>query len=389
MSHTQEHKPRGNLQEGFTLMEIVIVMAMLVVVLVTAYNIFLNCIETERKVEELSVPEKVGEGILTLMRRDLAGAVFKGCTETLDNQVFVGLDNPGQDGDADSLYFVTTVDPTPREEDVADWENIRALTMIGYRLEANQNSAYTLYRKEIVEFGRQDITNAPGLNYNVYDKVKSLNIEFFDGYEWFTDWDSVAAIEEQQRLQQQQQDDLRGGTNSNIPTVNNPAEGDEELLGEVQQQAAPIPTAVRITLEIYSGTGNKLNERNDQPVVRKFTTLVPLLASKRLALPIDDEALAGEGGAGGGRAGDGGQDGAVNTFGADLTKKGRGERGKGSLRDKLAERPGRGAGRGQGRGGRNPAPGIRDKALNALKNNQPSGGRTNTFGSGKRGGGGG
>ena len=387
MSHTQEHKPRGDLQEGFTLMEIVIVMAMLVVVLVTAYNIFLNCIETEKKIEELSVPEKVGEGILTLMRRDLAGAVFKGCTEALDNQVFVGLDNPGQDGDADSIYFVTTVDPTPREENLDDWENIRTLTVVGYRLEANQNLGYTLYRKEIVEFGRQDITNAPGLNYNVYDKVKSLNIEFFDGYEWFTDWDSVAAIEEQLRLQQQEQDDLRGGTNSNIPTVNPAAaEGDEELLGEVQQQAAPIPTAVRVTLEIYSGTGDELNERNGQPVVRKFTTLVPLLASKRLALPIEDEALAGEGGAAGGRAGGDGQDGAVSTFGADLTKQGRGERGKGSLRDKLAERPGRGSGRSQGRGGRNPAPGIRDKAVNALRKNLPAGARTNTFGAGKRGG---
>ena len=388
MSNTQEHQPRGDLQEGFTLMEIVIVMAMLVVVLVTAYNIFLNCIETEKKIEELSVPEKVGEGILTLMRRDLAGAVFKGCTEALNKQVFVGLDNPGQDGDADSIYFVTTVDPTPREENLADWENIRTLTMVGYRLEANQNSAYTLYRKEIVEFGRQDITNAPGLNYNVYDKVKSLNIEFFDGYEWFTDWDSAAAIEEQQRIQQQEQNDLRGGTNSNIPTVSNPgaAEGDEELLGEVQQQAAPIPTAVRVTLEIYSGTGDELNERNGQPVVRKFTTLVPLLASKRLPLPIEDEALAGEGGAGGGRAGGDGQDGAVSTFGADLTKQGRGERGKGSLRDKLAERPGRGSGRGQGRGGRNPAPGIRDKAANALRKNLPAGARTNTFGTGKRGG---
>ena len=388
MSNTQEHKPRGDLQEGFTLMEIVIVMAMLVVVLVTAYNIFLNCIETEKKIEELSVPEKVGEGILTLMRRDLAGAVFKGCTEARDNPVFVGLDNPGQDGDADSIYFVTTVDPTPREENLNDWENIRTLTMGGYRLEANQNSANTLYRKEIVEFGRQDITNAPGLNYNVYDKVKSLNIEFFDGYEWFTDWDSVAAIEEQQRLQQQEQDDLRGGTNSNIPTVSNPAaaEGDEELLGEVQQQAAPIPTAVRVTLEIYSGTGDELNERNGQPVVRKFTTLVPLLASKRLALPIEDEALAGEGGAGGGRAGGNGQDGAVSTFGADLTKQGRGERGKGSLRDKLAERPGCGSGRSQGRGGRNPAPGIREKAVNALRKNLPAGARTNTFGAGKRGG---
>ncbi|HBO52278.1 MAG TPA: hypothetical protein DD471_09870, partial [Planctomycetes bacterium] len=92
------------------------------------------------------------------------------------------------------------------------------------------------------------------------------------------------------------------------------------------------------------------------------------------------------GGAGGGRAGGDGQDGAVSTFGADLTKQGRGERGKGSLRDKLAERPGRGSGRGQGRGGRNPAPGIRDKAVNALRKNLPAGARTNTSGAGKRGG---
>lgn len=386
INNRQKHRARNSLQGGFTLMEVVIVMAMLGFVLGSAYQIFINCIETERKVEEITIPEKVGEGILTLMRRDLAGAVFKGATQALDNQVFVGIDNPGQDGDADTIYFLTTVDPTPREDAQVDWENIRTLTMIGYRLESNQNSAYTLYRKEILEFGQHDVTNAPGVNYNVYDKVKSLNIEFFDGYEWSADWDSVAAIEEQQRLQQEQ-DDLRSGTNSNIPRVSDPAaaEGDEELLGEVQQQAAPIPIAVRIELEIYSGIGNKLNEKNDQPVVRKFTTLVPLLASRRLALPIEDEMLAAEGGAGGGRAGGGGEDGAVSTFGADLTK-GRGERGKGgSLRDKLAERPGRGSGRGSGRGGRNPAPGIRDKAVNALKNRLPSGGGTKSFGGGKRG----
>ena len=101
---------------GFTLIEVVIVMAVLGGVLMMTYNIFLNCLNTARKVAKDTVPEKVGEGILTLMRRDLSGAVFKGCTEALDKQVFIGEDRPGQDGDEDSVHFVSTVDPTPRED---------------------------------------------------------------------------------------------------------------------------------------------------------------------------------------------------------------------------------------------------------------------------------
>ena len=384
------HASTNTRRMGFTLMEIVVVMAVLGGVLIVSYRIFLNCLETARRVEKDTVPEKVGEGILTLMRRDLSGTVFKGCTEALDKQVFIGENRPGQDGDEDSIHFVSTVDPTPRE-DLLEWENIRTLTMVNYRLEPNQVTnypAYTLYRKEILDFARRDISNMPGLNYSVYDKVKSLNIEYFDGYEWFESWDSVFAIEEQQRLQQEQEEgDLRGGVNNNIPRVSGEAaQGDEESLGEVEQQAAPIPTAVRIELEIYSVTNNKVDEKNGEPVVRKFTTLVPLLASRRLAIPIDDEMLAADGGAGGGRAGGEGDAAVTTTFNADLRGQ-RGEgRGKESLRDRLTERPSRGTGRGNRGGGRNAAAGLRERATNALKGRLPSGGGTSVSGKGGRGG---
>jgi type II secretory pathway component PulJ len=386
----RNHASTDTRRMGFTLMEVVIVMVVLGGVLIVSYRIFLNCLETARRVEKDTVPEKVGEGILTLMRRDLSGTVFKGCTEALDKQVFIGEDRPGPDGDEDSIHFVSTVDPTPRE-DLLEWENIRTLTMLNYRLEPNQVTnypAYTLYRKEILDFARRDISNMPGLNYSVYDKVKSLNIEYFDGYEWFHDWDSVAAIEQQQRLQQEQEEgDLRGGVNSNIPRVSGEiAQGDEESLAEVAQQAAPIPTAVRIELEIYSVTNNKVDEKNGKPVVRKFTTLVPLLASRRLAIPIDDEMLAADGGVGGGGAGGEGDAAVTTTFNADLRGK-RGEgRGKESLRDRLTERPSRGTGRGNRGGGRNAAPGLKERATNALKGRLPSGGGTSVFGKGGRGG---
>ena len=100
------------------------------------------------------------------------------------------------------------------------------------------------------------------------------------------------------------------------------------------------------------------------------------------ALPIY-EMLAADGGAGGGRAGGEGDAAVTTTFNADLRGQ-RGEgRGKESLRDRLTERPSRGTGRGNRGGGRNAAPGLRERATNALKG---SGGGTSVFGKGGRGG---
>ena len=109
----RNHASANTRRMGFTLMEVVIVMAVLGGVLIVSYRIFVNCLDTARRVEKDTVPEKVGEGILTLMRRDLSGTVFKGCTEALNKQGFIGEDRHGQDGDEDSIHFVSTVDPTP------------------------------------------------------------------------------------------------------------------------------------------------------------------------------------------------------------------------------------------------------------------------------------
>ena len=273
-----------------------------------------------------------------------------------------------------------------------EWDNLRTLTVVGYMLRPNQLSSkyptYTLYRKEMIDFAKRDITNAPGLNYSIYDKVKSLRIEYFDGYEWFPEWDSRENIERMMLLQEEENN--LAGTRSNIPRVTGDVAADEEGLPiDQEQQAAAIPVAVRIELEIYSGTGDEIlekgkNNNNKNPVVNTYRTMVPLLASRRISIPIEDEDIAAAGGAAGGPAGAAGADGAVNTFGADLTKEGRGKgRGKGSLRDRLTERGGRGAaGRGRNLGGRNAAAGLKDRALNAVKGAGGAAGATRSFGKG-------
>ena len=49
-THRHDNDPAGSRQGGFTLIEVVIALGMLVMVLVMSYQIFSNCIDTERRV---------------------------------------------------------------------------------------------------------------------------------------------------------------------------------------------------------------------------------------------------------------------------------------------------------------------------------------------------
>jgi prepilin-type N-terminal cleavage/methylation domain-containing protein len=362
---------------GFTLIEVVVVLLLLVITLTTSYQIFNNCLRTEKEVERLTLPEKVGEGILALMRRDIAGCFYKGATAALGNQVFEGIDAAGPSGGEDKLFFLTTVNPKPRE-DLREWESIRTVCVVGYYLVPNQASGrvptYTLLRKETVDFSANGIVDAPGMNYVVYDKVKSLDVWYFDGYEWFPEWRSEDWIRDLEELAAAQadaearaQDRIDRVTNSNTglagrsgrgsPTAGTGAAGaagstrpgsratgartagrgtsaaaggiaepGEVTEDPLEELTAPIPVAVRVELEVYAAVGHEILEARGEPVVRRFTTLVPILAARRLKLEIEDleaELGAATGGAGGG----GGSGGAVSTFGADLTEQMRGRGG--------------------------------------------------------------
>ena len=53
---------------------------------------------------------------------------------------------------------------------------------------------------------------APGLNLEIYDKVKSLDFEYFDGYVWLAEWSSEEQILAQEQLlleEAQRQEELQ------------------------------------------------------------------------------------------------------------------------------------------------------------------------------------
>ena len=45
-------------------------MTLLIMVLSVSYGLIIDCLEADRTIEMLTTPEKVGEGILALMRED-------------------------------------------------------------------------------------------------------------------------------------------------------------------------------------------------------------------------------------------------------------------------------------------------------------------------------
>ncbi len=325
---------------GFTLIELVIVMGILVMVLSATYRLVLDCLDAERTIDKLTIPEKVGEGILTLFRSDLSGTIWRHSGK----RVFFVIDNGSQKDARDEIRFLSTVEPTPVEDatqgSTVQVASIRTITGIAYFLKPNQGvdgvAANTLFRKEIVDFTDENPLEAPGTNYEVFDKVAYFSVECFDSFDstWVPVWDSEAMIDDEEAALEAEEQAGSGiarvgerdaaqrqtgaaATGAGAKTgdaartkvgaaagsrrsasreqnaLTQSAPGADPTLTEGQKTEmlppAAVPTAVRVELGIYAGQGNKI-ERDAQgmPIVKTYATIVPILTSQRVRIESDE-----------------------------------------------------------------------------------------------------
>ena len=93
--------------QGFTLLEVVVAMAILITVLMICYQILASTLDASERIDRSTRPDKIGEGIMALIKRDLQGAVWFG----LGDLVFIG-ENIG-DGETghDQVHFFTSIKP--------------------------------------------------------------------------------------------------------------------------------------------------------------------------------------------------------------------------------------------------------------------------------------
>lgn len=342
-------------QGGFTLLELVLAMGLLSLVLSLSYSMIVDCLNADQTIERLTRPNKVVEGLLSLFRSDLSGTIFK----KMGRRVFYVIDNGTGPDARDELRFISTVEPTPREDSAqggtVEVMALRTITGLAYSLRPNpavtEAQCYTLFRKELVDMNAEGPLEGPGLQYELYDKVAYLSFECFDGIGWVTAWDSEAQIAREEADLAALTDTPgqgiagvsdRGGSAEAIAA----APGVDPSLSQTGQPLPPaaIPVAVRIELGIYHGEGNKIEKTlQGQPVLKTYSTIVPILTAIRVPIEIE-ESLDGEEGLGDGADRNGAQPATVG--GTILGPGQRGPRGPGG--------PGGGPRGGRGPGGAGP-----------------------------------
>ncbi len=363
---------------GFTLLEIIVTLSMLATFVLMAGTIIRNVLDTERIISKQSAPEKIGQGIMSIVRKDLMGVVYK----NLGEKVFQVIDNGDGPLAQDEIQFFTTVasiNPENLAGDLLDQENTEfevpeESTLVSavhwFLRDSNfrgDTQLFTLFRKENALYGSDDPFEAGGgLAYEVYDKVRGFSVEVFDGYEWFTVWDSRANLEQEAEdvaAEEEGNSNLEGvATGSNIS--DSELDDPDAYLEDIHEQLAPpvaIPVAVRVSVTFLAGDEKgayvKDNSTTGEFEEYTYSTIVRLLTSLRIPMNIEDAQMDAEGG---GLAGGPGGEGTTTTTSGRVPEEaqragrgGRGGRAGEALRRAAGSRGGArsGGGRGSGSGG--------------------------------------
>lgn len=180
---------RGARRAGFTLLEILLAVVILTLLLSGVYAVLLGTVQAVERVELVTQRAEIGPGILRVVARDFEHAVIPG------GQVagaFAGKSQGYGAYSLDRVDFVANVsalgppgaDGPPRPSPMNE---------VGYRLEPNPFAPglFKLFRRE--GWFVEGDPLAGGMLYEVYDRVRSFGLEYFDGKKWHRDWSSADA----------------------------------------------------------------------------------------------------------------------------------------------------------------------------------------------------
>lgn len=167
-------------QKGFTLLEVIVAVAILALMAGIVFSVVLGSAGRSRALaEEMELRQTAGS-ILNLMAEDIKGAYSPPGSVPF----FLGRDEFNRENPADSVDLVTTavlpVNPSTVFGDLAE---------VGFNLihEADSDVG-TLYRREHAP--PEDPGDDGGESFEMSDRVLSLNLRYFDGENWNDEWDS-------------------------------------------------------------------------------------------------------------------------------------------------------------------------------------------------------
>ncbi len=169
---------------GFTLIEIMTAVTILAIMATVAFTIVFGAVKRSRYIDSRVELSTEAGAIVGLMMEDLRGAFLREGVVPL----FQGTDNFNADDPTDGLSLLTTavfpVNPEIPAGGVGEVE---------YSIIEGENGAHLLLRREQIP-ARAPFDDG-GYAIEITDRIKSLDLSFSDGEEWFERWDSESTAE--------------------------------------------------------------------------------------------------------------------------------------------------------------------------------------------------
>jgi general secretion pathway protein J len=185
----QKSEIRNPKSKGFTLIEVLLAMAILAVVMTVIYTSFSAAGRDVEQAETIRDETDLARTLISRISDDISNAyVNRNMNYSAPITIFDGKEEEVESGGEkirhDSITLTTLTNwRKPDSKEMELWE-------VGYFFEEKPDgNGYTLYRREKRELSKDVPALEGGVEYEITDRVKSLQLRYYDGSNWSDAWD--------------------------------------------------------------------------------------------------------------------------------------------------------------------------------------------------------
>ncbi len=179
-------------QIGFTLMELLVAMSLMVVASACLYSSLYTGFRARERAETILVPLQSARMAMDMIKQDLRGAVIGPDEDpnVLAGPFFGEDDRTGANVDTDVVTFFSSHHEISGDEDRITC----GIGMIEFSLiEPVREDAYTLVRYVTDNLQTED--EQEPVEEILCRHVRALNFRYYDGLRWYEDWDSTEQLD--------------------------------------------------------------------------------------------------------------------------------------------------------------------------------------------------
>ncbi len=177
-------KKKSSTVAGFTLIEVMTAVTILAIMATVAFTIVFGAVKRSRYIDRRVELSTEASAIVNLIMEDLRGTFIREGVVPF----FLGTDDYNSDDPADELSLLTTavlpVNPETPAGGVGEVE---------YSIIDGEDGAFLLVRREQIPARAPYDDGGEGIE--ITDRIKSLDLSFSDGEDWFDKWDTQSAAE--------------------------------------------------------------------------------------------------------------------------------------------------------------------------------------------------